>query len=286
MPLVEDNGGSANHVTVDPTSLTIGLSPCPNDTFMFHGLLTGLVPLAGLTPQAEFLDIEELNRRALDPARALAVTKLSVATYGLVKDRYVLLDSGAAMGSGCGPLVVRGAARRDVPDLASLSRRRVATPGEHTTAALLLRLLAPRDILVVPMRFDLIMPAVARGAVDAGVIIHESRFTHVAHGLESIADLGVEWERRSKLPIPLGVVAARADLDARTVESVNAALRASIELARAQPHLAQPFVREHARELSAEVCRRHIELYVNDWSVSMGPVGRLAIQQLLNSERK
>ncbi|MEZ5964133.1 MAG: 1,4-dihydroxy-6-naphthoate synthase [Planctomycetota bacterium] len=270
-------------MTTDPSTLTIGLSPCPNDTFMFHGLLTGLVPLADLSVQPHLLDIEELNRRALDPARALAVTKLSVAAYGRVRDRYDLLDSGAAMGSGCGPLVVRGRERNDLPDLASLSRRRIAIPGELTTAALLLRLLGPADAFVVPMRFDLVMPAVQRGAVDAGVIIHESRFTYENHGLVAVADLGSLWELRTKMPIPLGVVAARRDLGSRTRLAVSAALRASIALARRQPHVSAEFVRQHARELSEDVCRRHIDLYVNDWSESMGPVGRLAIQQLLEA---
>ncbi len=267
----------------DAKTLTLGFSPCPNDTFAFHGLVSGLVPLAGFTPHPELLDIEELNQRSLDPARALAVTKISVATYALVRDRYALLDAGAAMGSGCGPLVVRTKARSDIADLFALSRRRVAIPGERTTAALLLRLLAPRDLIAVPMRFDLIMPAVLRGAVDAGVIIHESRFTYSDHGLLAVGDLGSLWEMQKKMPIPLGVVVGRRDLGDRALDAINAALRASIELARKQPHLSRDYVRQHARELSDEVCRRHIDLYVNDWSVSMGPVGRLAIEELLKS---
>lgn len=268
-------------MSTDPATLTIGLSPCPNDTFMFHGLLSGLVAVPGFELRPALRDIEELNRLALDAQAALAVTKLSVATYGEVRDRYELLDSGAAMGSGCGPLLVRGAARSDLPDIASLSRRRVGIPGTHTTAALLLRLLGPADVVSVPMRFDLIMPAVVRGAVDAGVIIHESRFTYAAQGLVAIADLGSLWEQRTELPIPLGVVAARRDLGATTITAVGKALRASIELARAQPQRSADFVRQHARELSAEVCRQHIDLYVNDSSVSMGEVGRLAIERLL-----
>jgi 1,4-dihydroxy-6-naphthoate synthase len=267
----------------DPAAqpLTLGFSPCPNDTFMFHGLVSGLVPLPGFAPQPELLDIEELNARALDPEHGFAVTKLSVAAYPAVRARYELLDAGAAMGSACGPLVVRARARTDVSDLAALSRRRVAIPGARTTAALLLRVLAPKDVIAVPMRFDLVMPAVARGAVDAGVIIHESRFTFAEHGLVAVADLGSLWEVQTKMPVPLGVVAARADLGAHALVAINAAVRASIELARRQPHLSRDYVRQHARELSEDVCRRHIELYVNDWSVSMGPVGRLAIAELL-----
>lgn len=275
--------GMAPQATPAAQTLTLGFSPCPNDTFMFHGLVSGQTPLPGFTLQPELLDIEELNRRALDPARAFHVSKLSVAAYAAVRDRYALLDAGAAMGSGCGPLVVRASERGDVAELSALSRRRVAIPGEHTTAALLLRLLAPRDLIAVPMRFDLIMPAVARGAVDAGVIIHESRFTYANHGLVAVADLGSLWEMQKKMPIPLGVVVARRDLGDRAIDSIGAALRASIERARREPHLSRDYVRQHARELSEDVCRRHIDLYVNDWSVSMGPVGRLAIEELLNS---
>ena len=264
-----------------PRRLTLGFSPCPNDTFMFHGLVSGLVPLPGWTLDPVLLDIEELNRRAVDPLQSLAVTKMSVAAFAAVRDRYALLDAGAAMGSGCGPLVVRAADRRDVAELAALSRRRVAIPGVHTTAALLLRLLAPRDLLPVPMRFDLIMDAVARGAVDAGVIIHESRFTYADRGLVAVADLGEEWERQTRLPLPLGVIAAQKTLGDDVVAAVSQALRRSIELARAQPHLSRDYVAEHAREMSADVCRRHIDLYVNDWSISLGAAGRLAIDELL-----
>lgn len=264
-----------------PRRLTLGYSPCPNDTFMFHGLVSGLVPLPGLMLEPVLLDIEELNRRALEPTASLAITKLSVAAYAAVRDRYALLDSGAAMGSGCGPLVVRAGNRRDVAQLSSLARRRVAVPGLHTTAALLLRLLAPRDVLVVPMRFDLIVDAVVRGAVDAGVIIHESRFTYAERGLVAVADLGEEWERQTRLPIPLGVIAAQRALGDELIAQVSAGLRKSIDLARAQPHLSRDYVAGHAREMSAEVCRRHIDLYVNDWSVSLGAAGRLAIDELL-----
>lgn len=264
-------------------TLTVGLSPCPNDTFMFHGLLAGLVPLPGLTLRPELLDIEELNRRALDPALAFAVTKLSVATFALVRERYRLLDSGAAMGWGCGPLVV-GRADRPLPDLQALAGRRVAIPGEHTTAALLLRRFGPRSIETQPMRFDRVMPAVAAGEADAGVVIHESRFTYPDHGLAAVADLGALWEARTGLPLPLGVVVARRDLPGETIAAVAAGLRASIELARANRELSRDFVRAHAREMRDDVCRRHIELYVNAWSESMGEVGARAIEQLLAGE--
>jgi len=261
--------------------LSIGLSPCPNDTFMFHGLLHGLVPLPGFSPVPHLLDVEELNRRALSAEPAFAVTKLSAAAFARARGRYELLDAGAALGRGCGPLVVRAQARGELGDLGALAGRRVAIPGEHTTAALLLRLFAPSALDLVAMRFDAIVPAVAAGAVDAGVIIHESRFTYREHGLAAIADLGALWEEASGLPIALGVVAARRDLGPGAIAAVDEALRASIVLARARPDLGAAFVRSHARELSDEVCRQHIELYVTDFSVSLGATGRSAIERLL-----
>ncbi|HLU38870.1 MAG TPA: 1,4-dihydroxy-6-naphthoate synthase [Planctomycetota bacterium] len=263
-------------------ALTIAFSPCPNDTFVFHGLVHGFVSLPGFAPRAELLDIEELNLRARDPARAHPISKMSVATFAAVRDRYVLLDAGAALGRGCGPLVVAlpGAIEGG---LAGLAGRRVAIPGAGTTAALLLRRFAPRDVQPVAMRFDAIMPAVVAREVDAGVVIHEGRFTYEALGLQALADLGVLWEEATGLPLPLGVVAALAALGDDVIRRIDAALRASVELARARPELSREFVRAHAQELSEEVCRQHIELYVNEFTVALGVEGRRAIEQLVRA---
>jgi 1,4-dihydroxy-6-naphthoate synthase len=200
-----------------------------------------------------------------------------------VRDRYVLLDAGAALGSGNGPLVVRTAARTDLGELAALAGRRVAIPGAHTTAALLLRRFAPPSVLPVPMRFDRIVGAVADGSVEAGVIIHETRFTYRAAGLAALADLGACWEAEEHLPLPLGVVVARASLGTARIAGIERALRASIELARRDPSASAAYVHRHAQELSPDVCAQHIALYVNEHSVSLGERGRAAIAAMLAS---
>lgn len=269
---------------VDSRPLTLAFSPCPNDTFMFHALVTGLVAVDGLSFAPTLLDIEELNTRALHPTAGFDVTKLSVATFAAVRARYVLLDSGAALGSGNGPLVVRAAARDDLRDLAALAGRRVAIPGVHTTAALLLRRYAPTSVLPVPMRFDRIAKAVAEGTVEAGVIIHETRFTYRDAGLVAVADLGEHWEAAERIPLPLGVVAARASLGPERIAAIERGLRASIEQAQRDPRASADYVRRHAQELSREVCTQHIALYVNEYSVSLGGRGRAAIAAMLDGE--
>lgn len=262
-----------------PPSIPFGLSPCPNDTFAFWGALHGAVPqrLAALEPV--FGDIETLNERALG-ADPLPVTKLSLPAIARTAGRYRVLDSGAALGFGCGPLVVCRACApmRSLADLATL---RVAIPGRHTTAFLLLTEFAPTPREVLPMRFERIMPAVAAGECDAGLVIHESRFTYREHGLRELADLGVVWEQATGGPLPLGVIAVRRDLPAAVAADVETQLRASIELARREPQRPRAFVRAHAQELADAVCDRHIALYVNDFSVGLGDVGRAAVRELL-----
>ncbi|MCU0867224.1 MAG: 1,4-dihydroxy-6-naphthoate synthase [Planctomycetes bacterium] len=262
--------------------LRFAFSPCPNDTFAFWAAVHGMVPnplQLELVP--ELFDIEALNERALDPALAPPVTKLSLPALARGLDRYAVLPSGSALGFGCGPLVV---CRDDAPlrTLADLAGARVAIPGRHTTAFLLLSSLSPcAPGAVVPMRFEQVMPAVARGDCDAGLIIHESRFTYRAHGLRELADLGVLWERATGGPLPLGVIAARRDLPADVFRGLGALLRASVELARRAPERPRAYVRAHSQELAADVCDRHIALYVNDHTVDLGAAGRTAIEQLL-----
>lgn len=275
--------------------LGTGFSSCPNDTFMFHGLVFGHVDVPGfpgLRLRPEIADIEALNLRALDPARALPLTKLSASALAQVCDRYTVLASGAALGRGCGPLVVQRPGEAAAGSLAELAGRKLAIPGVHTTAHLLLRIAfaealddagspAGPSFEAVVMRFDEIMPAVAAGRVDAGLIIHESRFTYADHGLVELADLGVLWERATGLPIPLGMICANRELEPALIDALEAGLRRSVELAFAEPERPRPWIREHAQELDDEVCRRHIELYVNDFSVDLGAEGRRAIDELL-----
>lgn len=265
--------------------LALGFSSCPNDTFMFHALVFGRVEVPSVQairfmPVIE--DIEALNLRAMDPARRLPITKLSASALARLTDHYTVLDAGAALGRGCGPLVVRLAGREDLRALADLDGKRVAIPGEHTTANLLLRIAAgSAGFEAVVMRFEAIMPAVAAGHVDAGLIIHESRFTYPQHGLVELADLGVIWEQVTGQPIPLGMIAVARELGEPTIAAIEQGLRRSIELAFADPEPSRAWIREHAQELDDEVCQRHIALYVNAFSRSLGDEGRAAIDELL-----
>lgn len=263
--------------------LRFGFSPCPNDTFAFFGAVHGAIP-SPVRLEPVLADIEALNERAVADADPLPVTKLSLPALARVLDRYAVLPSGSALGFGCGPLVVcREAARfRSLDELADA---RVAIPGRHTTAFLLLSSLGPVPREIVPMRFDRVMAAVASGEVDAGVVIHESRFTYRDHGLRELADLGVLWERVTGGPLPLGVIAARRDLPASTFAAIGTLLRESVELAWAEPWRAHGFVRAHCQELSDEVCGRHIDLYVNEFTADLGARGRAAIEQLLQRGR-
>lgn len=255
-------------------TLSFGYSPCPNDTFAFHALAHGLVD-APFRVKPVLLDIEELNRRAHDGEFAL--TKISVGAFAAVGDRYRLLRSGAALGHGVGPLVV---ARAAAP-LAEAVRGRVAIPGRETTAYRLLRLAAPALGEVVELRYDRILRAVASGEVDAGLIIHESRFTYQDHGLVKVVDLGDWWERETGLPVPLAGICARADLDDATRAAAERAIRASVRYAFDHPEASRAYVRAHAQEMSDEVCARHIALYVNEYSLDVGDEGLRAIQRLV-----
>ncbi len=236
-------------------AVDFGFSSCPNDTFAFHALVHGLVPGPAVAPFID--DVEALNARA--EAGGAEVTKISIAAYARVRDRYALLRSGGAAGYGVGPIIVARGARA--------VGGRIAIPGERTTAALLLRLLGPFE--TVPMRFDQIEGAVLEGQADCGVLIHEGRFTYEAKGLTLLADLGQVWEERMHCPLPLAAIAVRRDLAATLASSIDAALKASVEYAFAHPHASDAYVAAHAQEMSPDVVRRHIELYVNQYTVAL-----------------
>jgi 1,4-dihydroxy-6-naphthoate synthase len=254
--------------------VTFAFSPCPNDTFAFHALVHGLVE-SPAPVRPVLLDIEELNQRA--QTGAFELTKLSFGAFPAVGDRYRLLRSGAALGHGVGPLVVA----RERASLAQAAASRIAVPGYETTAFLLLRLAAPVLGEVVEVRYDRIVDAVARGDVDAGLIIHESRFTYGGHGLVAVADLGDWWEAETGLPIPLAGICARSDLDEETVTALQRAVRSSVEYAFSQPAASRAYVREHSQELSDEVCDAHIRLFVNEFSLDVGDEGIEAIDLLV-----
>jgi 1,4-dihydroxy-6-naphthoate synthase len=259
---------------VSPEPLTFGFTPCPNDAFAFHALVHGLVP-ASFEVEPVLCDIEELNRRAA--AAELQLTKLSFGAAAAAGDRYRLLRSGAALGRGVGPLVVA----REAGSLEDAAAGRIAVPGRETTAFLLLRLAAPELGEAVELRYDRILPAVVAGEVDAGLIIHESRFTYREHGLVSVADLGEWWEGETRMPVPLAGIFARRDLDVALAEEAEDAIRFSVEYAFAHPKASREYVRSLAHELSDEVCAAHIALYVNEHSVDVGDEGLAAIDRLL-----
>lgn len=258
--------------------LSLGFSPCPNDTFIFYALVHDKVSSEGCTVSREpFLeDVETLNRWAMEGR--LDITKLSYHAYGHVREHYALLNSGSALGRGCGPLVV---SRDKGLGADELNRCTVAIPGRMTTAAMLFRLFAPNAANLVTMRFDAIMPALARGEIDAGVIIHESRFTYPQFGLSLLQDLGAWWEKRSGCPIPLGGIAVRRSLGAQIIAALDAAVRNSVVWAFANRAASLPYIRGHAQEMDEKVLAAHIDLYVNEFSVDLGPEGRRAIELFL-----
>ena len=255
--------------------LTLGFSPCPNDTFMFYPLVHGLVDTGGLSYKERLEDVETLNQLALKGE--LDVSKVSYHALGQIRDEYTLLRSGSALGRGCGPLLVASEAIKP----ADLRGKTIAIPGRYTTALLLLRLFDPELDNFIVMPFNEIMDAVLSGNVDAGLIIHESRFTYQGFGLHKLVDFGEWWEGETGLPIPLGGIVARRSLGAETIAAVERALRCGVDYAQSHPGEAARYIGEHAQEMSPEVCAAHIGLYVNDFSSDLGDEGIESITCLL-----
>lgn len=266
---------------IDVKTYTLAYSPCPNDTYIFAALTNGLLP--GAPPvRVHFADIEELNAAAARAEHEL--TKVSYGAIPYLMRDYRILRSGGALGRGCGPLVVTRPGAADSLD--ALETLRVAIPGERTTAFMLLQLaLGGRPVDAVVMRFDAIIPAVAAGVVDAGLIIHESRFTYQESGLVSLADLGDWWETVSGMPIPLGAILVRNDIDDIRASAIDESIRESLRYARANEAAIMPFVREHAFEMSDDVMRKHIGLYVNEYSEDVGRDGIAAVTELFARAR-
>ncbi|MEN8190430.1 MAG: 1,4-dihydroxy-6-naphthoate synthase [Thermodesulfobacteriota bacterium] len=260
--------------------LSLAFSPCPNDTYIFCGLVHNRVSRKGinfLPPRLE--DVETLNEWALEGR--FDVTKLSFHALGHVLDDYCVLTAGSALGRGCGPLLV---ARKNL-DLSQPGKLRVAIPGRLTTAAMLFRLFLPDCTDLVTMRFDTIMAAVERGDVDAGVIIHESRFTYSDYGLSSICDLGQWWEESSGLPIPLGCIGVRRSLGTEVISRIDRLIGSSLDWATGHPSECQPYIRQYAQEMDVQVLAGHISLYVNDFSRDLGEEGQAAIMAFLQRGR-
>ena len=257
--------------------LSIGYSPCPNDTFIFYALMHGRISLPDISFAKELLaDVETLNQWALEGR--LDVTKLSFHALGHVLDEYVLLNSGSALGRGCGPLLVT----RKKFGMSTVSDKTIALPGKMTTATMLFRLFAPECNKLVFMPFHEIMPAIKNGAVDAGIIIHESRFTYENYGLQLVQDLGQWWETETGYPVPLGGIVARRALGPKTIAAIDRAIAFSIRWAFENPGACRAYINEHAQELARNVIDDHIGLYVNSFSENLGEEGVLAVREFLN----
>ncbi|MDA8131389.1 MAG: 1,4-dihydroxy-6-naphthoate synthase [Elusimicrobia bacterium] len=255
------------------TELSLAFSPCPNDTFIFHALLHGLVGDGSYSFRPFIDDVETLNTAAFK--KRFQVTKLSAAAWLRLKDEYELLDSGGALGFGCGPLVVTAAGKKLGPG------SHVAVPGLNTTALLLLKAWNPELKNLTEERFDRIMPGIRDGKYDAGLVIHEGRFVYGDYGCEKAADLGEWWESETGCPLPLGCIAVRRDPDtAKHARVVERLIRESVEYAFAHPESSRGFVRANAPGMSDAVTDAHIKLYVNDFSVSMGKAGLKAFRTL------
>ncbi len=255
--------------------ISLGYSPCPNDTFIFYALVHNKIK-ADMVFSEILEDVETLNRMAFQ--KELDVTKASFHAFGHLRDDYCLLHSGSALGRGCGPLVVaKNPITKD-----ELCGKTIAIPGRMTTAYLLLQLFAPDIKKIVEMPFDRIMSAVSLGTVDAGLIIHESRFTYPDYKLIKLVDLGEWWEEETSLPIPLGGIFAKRDLGAGVIQEVDLLLKRSIEYAFQNRDLTRGYIKEHAQELEDDVIDQHINLYVNDFTLDIGD-GIIAIEKLLKT---
>jgi 1,4-dihydroxy-6-naphthoate synthase len=254
--------------------LTLGFSPCPNDTFIFEALVHGRVDTEGLEFDWFLADVEELNHRAVDGA--VDITKMSFHAYARTAEKYLILDSGSALGRNNGPLVI--SKRKLLPD--ELDNALIAIPGKYTTANLLFSILWPNATRKREYLFSDIPGAVLSGEADAGLIIHETRFTYGSMGLTMVADTGAMWEKMTGLPVPLGGIVISRKIDGMVASKVERAIRRSIEYARTSPLESVDFIRQYASETDADVTREHIKLYVNDFSLSLGEEGRRAIEKL------
>ena len=261
-------------------TIRIGHSPDPDDAFMFYALTAGKVTIPGVRIEHLLEDIESLNRRAR--TAELEVTAVSFATYILIADRYRMMDPGASMGKGYGPILV---AREPIP-ASEWEERVVAIPGKHTTAALLLRLYVG-DPPQIEVAFDKIPQAVLEGQADLGLLIHEGQITHQQLGLVKVLDLGEAWQRETSLPLPLGVNVMRRDLGEDLHRQLSQALRDSIAWAHAHADEALEYAMRYGRGIDKETCRRFVLMYVNDYTLALGTDGRAAIERLFTlAQRK
>ena len=257
--------------------IRLGISPCPNDTFAFHGLLTKAVDWRGLEFDVELLDIEQLNERLLgDEGDSFDVGKVSFHAALEATERIVVLPSGSALGFGVGPLLLAAAPGTSPRDGSQLT----LCPGRHTTAALLFALFHPQSTRVEQVVFSAIMPRLRDRSADFGVCIHEGRFTWERQGLALVEDLGIRWEEETGCPLPLGGIVASRSLPDDTIATVQRVISDSLRLALADRAAPLATMRDHAQEFDDSVLMAHVDLYVNDWTLDLGPVGQRALDEL------
>jgi 1,4-dihydroxy-6-naphthoate synthase len=259
-------------------NISIGYSPCPNDTFIFYALVHGKIDTEDFIFKETLLDVETLNRLAL--SSNLDVTKISYHAFGFLRKDYCLLRSGSAMGRGCGPLIVS----KEGNGLEDLQGKRIAIPGRLTTANLLLQLFASDSGIqpssLVEMPFHRIMDSVSKGNVEAGLLIHEGRFTYHLHGFKKVIDLGEWWENATGLPLPLGGILAKRDLGKEVIKKVDSLIRKSIEYSLSHRDEPKLYIKQHSQELGDQVIDQHINFYVNDYSLDIGEEGLSAVKDL------
>lgn len=259
-------------------TITLGFSPCPNDTFIFDALVNKKIDTEGLDFSVKLEDVQTLNDWAINGK--LDVSKISYGVLPLLLDKYKLLSSGGALGQGVGPLLI---ALKEPANLQSaLPNMQVAIPGKNTTAHLLFSMAFPQATNKKFLVFNQIEHAVLTGTVDAGVIIHENRFTYQDKGLVKLIDLGKYWEEQTKAPIPLGGIVIRKEMNLKLQKQVDTLIKKSVEFAFENYPLLTDYVRQHAQEMNEAVMRKHIDLYVNDYSIDLGENGKKAIQKLMD----
>lgn len=259
--------------------LTLGYSPCPNDTFIFDAMVHGKIDTEGLDFEVQLGDVEWLNQRAF--AGELDITKLSYHAYAYLMDTYVLLHAGSALGNNCGPLLIS----KERLSANAVDAQSIAIPGRFTTANFLLGWAFPQATNKREMLFSDIEAAVLSGDTALGLIIHENRFTYAAKGLHKVIDLGEKWEQETGLPIPLGGIVAKRNLDPELLRTINRVMARSVAYALDHPAQTLPYVRCHAQEMDDAVMMQHIELYVNDFTRDLGEKGRRAIAHLFETAR-
>ncbi|MBI3827270.1 MAG: ABC transporter substrate-binding protein [Candidatus Rokubacteria bacterium] len=260
--------------------MRIGHSPDPDDAFMFYALTSGKIRIPGVEIEHVLEDIESLNRRAR--SAELEVTAVSAATYALVADRYRMMDPGASMGQGYGPILV---ARQPIP-VSEIPNHVIAIPGSHTTASLLLRLYLPSEPPLIEVAFDKIPAAVLAGQADLGLLIHEGQITHPSMGLVKVLDLGEAWQRDTGLPLPLGVNVMRRDLGEDLHRALSQGLRDAIAWAHANVDEALEYAMRYGRGIDKETCRRFVLMYVNDYTLTLGAAGRAALLRLFTDAHR